>query len=246
MSLAIAIARSIAALSPEITTCDGSLSLATVQTSPLRRRVGDLLRKREIGAEQRGHRALADRHRLLHRLAAQLQQLRGGREIERARGAQAPNIRRGCGRRRSSPLRPARRPSVRNTAIECAMIAGCAFSVSFSSSSGPSRISRNRFWPSASSTSSNTSRAARLASGQRRAHADRLAALPRKDECAHRVPSKLARRRLAARRGPGQATVGTRQRPVFGDIRNRRADMIRKLIFAAACLLRRPLSVAPA
>ena len=43
------------------------------------------------------------------------------------------------------------------------MIAGCAFSVSFSSSSGPSHISRNRFWPSASSTSSNTSRAGRLA-----------------------------------------------------------------------------------
>ena len=44
------------------------------------------------------------------------------------------------------------------------MIAGCAFSVSLSSSSGPSRISRNRFWPSASSTSAKTSRAAALAS----------------------------------------------------------------------------------
>ena len=55
-------------------------------------------------------------------------------------------------------------PSVRSTAIECAMIAGCAFSVSLRSSSGPSRISRNRFCPSASSTSAKTSRAARLAS----------------------------------------------------------------------------------
>ena len=43
------------------------------------------------------------------------------------------------------------------------LIAGCAFSVSLSSSSGPSRISRNRLCPSASSTSSNTSRAERLA-----------------------------------------------------------------------------------
>ena len=64
------------------------MSLATVQTSPCGRGLGDLLREREVGAEQRGHRALADRHRLLHRLAAQLQQLRRRREVERARRAQ--------------------------------------------------------------------------------------------------------------------------------------------------------------
>ena len=68
------------------------------------------------------------------------------------------------------------------------MIAGCAFSVSLSSSSGPSRISRNRFWPSASiDLFEHIARgAARL--GERGAHADRLAALPRKKECAHLCP----------------------------------------------------------
>ena len=45
-----------------------------------------------------------------------------------------------------------------------AMIAGWAFSVSVSASSGPSRITAESFCPSASSTSSNTSRAAALAS----------------------------------------------------------------------------------
>src|SRR6478735_7063329 len=44
-----------------------------------------------------------------------------------------------------------------------AMIAGWAFSVSMRVSSGPSRITPESFWPSASSTSWNTSRAAALA-----------------------------------------------------------------------------------
>ena len=77
----------------------------------LGRRLGDLLRQGEIGAEQRRHRALPHRHRLLHRLPAQLQQLGRRRKVERARRARAPNIRRGCDRRRSSPRRQARTPS---------------------------------------------------------------------------------------------------------------------------------------
>ena len=132
----------------------------------LRGRVGDLLRQREVGAEQRRHRALrrpAPPAASPARAASAASRSSRGRTI---RPRTAPNIRRGCGRRRSSRHfgHAAIASASANTAIECAMIAGCAFSVSLSSSSGPSRISRNRFWPSASSTSSKTSRAARLAS----------------------------------------------------------------------------------
>jgi hypothetical protein len=45
------------------------------------------LRLREVEAEQGGHRALADRHGLLHRLAASAQQPRGVRQADRARRA---------------------------------------------------------------------------------------------------------------------------------------------------------------
>ena len=54
----------------------------------LGRFVGDFLRFCAIGAEQRRHRPLADRHRGLHRPPAKLEQLRRGRKIDRAGGAQ--------------------------------------------------------------------------------------------------------------------------------------------------------------
>ena len=63
-----------------------------------------------------------------------------------------------------SRLTPPSFVSARNTASACAMIAGWAFSVSVNCSTGPWRISLNSPCPSASSTSPNTSRAARLAS----------------------------------------------------------------------------------
>ena len=47
----------------------------------------------------------------------------------------------------------------RNAAIEAAISAGCAFSVSVNSASDPSHISRDSFCASAASTSSNTARA---------------------------------------------------------------------------------------
>ena len=88
-SLAMSSARSTAALWPEITTWLGSLSLATVQTSPCAASSATACAGVEIGAEQGRHRALADRHRRLHRLAAQLEQPRRRRQVERPGGAQA-------------------------------------------------------------------------------------------------------------------------------------------------------------
>jgi hypothetical protein len=50
--------------------------------------MGDLMRQREIGAKQRGHGADTYGDRLLHRLSAELQELRGRREIEGTRRAE--------------------------------------------------------------------------------------------------------------------------------------------------------------
>ena len=180
---------------PEITTWLGSLSLATVQTSPSRGGIGDLLRQREVGAEQRRHRALrrpAPPAASPGRAAsAAWRWSRDRTSPPRTSAEYSPRL--WPATKLAAFLRstPPSLVSVRNTASEWAMIAGCAFSVSLSSSSGPSRISRNRFWPSASSTSSNTSRARPAGAGQRRAHADRLAALPGKNKCAHRMPCSL-------------------------------------------------------
>ena len=87
-SLAMSSARSTAPRWPEITTWPGSLSLATVQISPCAAASATCLRHLEAGAEQGRHRALADRHGRLHRLAAQLEQPRRGRQVERAGGAE--------------------------------------------------------------------------------------------------------------------------------------------------------------
>ena len=79
--------------------------------------------------------------------------------------------------------------STRSTASEVAISAGCAFSVRVSSSSGPSNMSLESFCFRISSTSSNTSRAARKGRGQIAAHADGLAALSRKNKGVNRHAS---------------------------------------------------------
>ena len=155
-------ARSIAVLAPEITTWPGALSLAASHTSPSAAALGQLLGLAEIGAEQRRHRPFAHRHRLLHGAAACLEQPRRIGEAERAGSGKrrifaermAGDIGHAC-RRASSPLSPSTRIAANDTAIS----AGCAFSVSVSSASGPSHISRDRCCDSAASTSSNTARA---------------------------------------------------------------------------------------
>ena len=77
-------------------------------------------------------------------------------------------------------------PEARNVASALAMIAGWAFSVRVSSSAGPSAISRGQLLAErlVHLLEHGAGLPARL--GERLAHADRLAPLPRKDECAHR------------------------------------------------------------
>ena len=167
-SAASATARSTAARWPLTTICPGLLSLATAQTWLARRRRGDLARRGDVEAEQRRHRALADRHRLLHRPAAPLDEPRRLADRQARPPPPARNIRRANGRRhRRRAGRYRTRPplsSTRITARLAANSAGCAFSVSVSSLSGPSNISRERCCDSASSTSSKSWRAAGKAS----------------------------------------------------------------------------------
>ena len=118
----------------------------------------------EIEAEDRRHRALADRDRLLHRLAAQAQKTRGILERQRAGGAKRrifaermagdeSRLRRDLEARFRSRA-PAGPPCSRPSAP-----AGRWRSAS-ARPPGPSNISWDRFWDSAASTRSNTSRAA--------------------------------------------------------------------------------------
>jgi len=81
-------ARSTAALWPLTTTCPPPLSLATATISPWAASVQASWAWLEFNTEQGGHGANADRHRLLHGLAAQLQKSRGVCELQRPGGGQ--------------------------------------------------------------------------------------------------------------------------------------------------------------
>ena len=86
-------------------------------------------------------RPVAGRDRLLHGLAAQLQQPGGVGEGEAAGGGQGANIRPASGRRRSAAVRatpmPTSAPAPRSTASDTAISAGWAFSVRTRSLAGP-------------------------------------------------------------------------------------------------------------
>ena len=142
---------------PAITTWPGQFRFAGLTTSPSRRLRARLRHRRRVEAQDRRHRALPDRHGLLHVAAAP---------------PHHPHARR---RRRSCPahtcaeysprLWPAtnagskpRDASSRHAATLTVRIAGCVFSVSRSWSSGPSKHRRLSGSPSASSASANVSR----------------------------------------------------------------------------------------
>ena len=118
MSLAISIARSIASLWPEITTWLGIIVVGDGAHFALGRRVRDALRQLDIGAEQRRHRAHADRNRRLHRLPAQLEQLARSSRDRTTRPRTTPNIRQGCDRRRTAPPSRSSTPPSRVSARE--------------------------------------------------------------------------------------------------------------------------------
>ena len=122
----------------------------------------------EVEAEQRRHGALADRHRRLHRLAAQLQQPRGVGEAERAGRGQRGIFAEGmAGDEGGLVGRGRRRPRLRARAAPRGSPPSAPAGRSRSGSArppAPRASARDSFWPSASSTSSNTSRAAGKAS----------------------------------------------------------------------------------
>ncbi len=166
-SLARATARSMAPLWPESTTWPGSLSLATSQTSPSAAAAASAVAlsrsapsSAHIAPTPTGTAACIACPRSLSSRAVSASENAPTAHNAVYSPSECPAT--------HSPLaaidRPASFSNTRSTAIALAMIAGWALAVSTSSSSGPSRMIRDRFCPSASSTSSNTSRATALAS----------------------------------------------------------------------------------
>ena len=93
---------------PAMTIWPGELMLATPTTSPCAASAHTSSTTGSSTPEDRGHRAGAHRHRLLHELAAAAHQAHRVREAQRARRRRARSTRRGCGPRRA-PGMPARR-----------------------------------------------------------------------------------------------------------------------------------------
>ena len=105
-------------------------------------------------------------------------------------------------RARSSPASASR---TRIVARLTAMRAGWAFAVSVSASAGPSNISARELLRQRRVDLVEDRAGLRKGLGKRLAHADRLAALPRKHECPRHV---MPPRRSGARRKAGQASQG--------------------------------------
>ena len=127
----------------------GGLADRAGQIEVARRLGGDRRDRGEVEAEDRRHRAFADRDRLLHRLAAQAQAA-----APRPRGVSAPAAQSAeyspsewpatkAASRATS--KPASLSSARSAAMLVAISAGCALAVSVSSASGPSKISFDSF-----------------------------------------------------------------------------------------------------
>ncbi len=84
-ALAISIARWTAAVSPAMTTCPAELKLTASTTPPLRSRFSAGRLDVGIGqAEDHRHQPRARRHRFLHHLTAELHDVDGSREVQRA------------------------------------------------------------------------------------------------------------------------------------------------------------------
>ena len=169
ISLARPIARSIAAAWPDNTTWLGSLSLATSQTCPPAAAAAIFFASSRsapssaaIVPTPTGTAACIAWPRILSSFAV----FGSPKEPAAHKAEYSPRLwpATNCAALRRST--PPSLVSTANTATAWAMIAACAFSVSLSSSSGPSLISLKRCWFSASSTSPNTSRAAALASAR--------------------------------------------------------------------------------
>ena len=201
-AFASAIARSIAAAWPRDHDLPGAVEVRRLDRLARRAtpRSHSARGLREIEAHQRRHRALPDRHGLLHELAAQVREAhrvaqRRARPRRRARSTRRASGRR---RRRTSGRARAARGTPRSTSSGSP--AACAWSAS-SSSSGPSKHSFDSAKPSASSASSYVRRATGVLEREIAAHADSLRALAGEQERRlHGRVFRTARRRLLARR----------------------------------------------
>ncbi len=161
-SLTRSMARSIAALWPEMTTWPGSLSFATVQTSPCAAAAASASAfsmsapsRAAMAPMPTGTAACIERPRSLSSLAV----VAMSKAPTALSAVYSPRLWPATASALSRIETLPSRSSTRSTASALAMIAGWAFSVSVSSASGPSLIMRNRFCPSASSTSPKISRA---------------------------------------------------------------------------------------
>jgi hypothetical protein len=166
----------------------------------LSRGVGDLLRKLEIGAEQRRHCSDAHRHRCLHRLPAKLEQLGRRREVERTRGAQRRIFAEAVPRDELRGLGEIHPAFARQCGEHCQRIGhyrrlrilGQPKLVVGAVLHQPEQVLPERLVDLFEDVAR---RAARVAQGS--AHADRLAALTGKKECAHVYPRGVCRCRAA-------------------------------------------------
>ena len=151
---------------PDRTTCPGSLSLATSHTSPSAAAAASAVAL-SISAPSSAHIAPTPTGTAACIACPRSLSSRAVSASENAPAAASAVYSPRLCPATQSPLSTSETPnsfsSTRRVAMALAMIAGWAFSVSVSWSSGPSRMIAQSFCPSASSTSSNTSRAAALA-----------------------------------------------------------------------------------
>ena len=174
--------------------------------------VRDLLGKREVGAEQRRHCAHAHRHRRLHRLSAQLEQLCRGREVERACRAQSRIFAKAvAGDEARGPLKidpavPGQR-AIDGERIRHDRRLGIFGELELVLRTVPHQTEQVLAERLIDFMENIVRGSACL--GERGAHADRLAALSRKNECAHfrpcyEPPGRLSRHAAIAKAGEGR------------------------------------------
>ena len=160
----------------------------------VRRLAGDLDRGLEFESEERRHRALPDRHGALHGIAANAQQPRRVGELQAAGGGERRIFAErmaGDEGRVFDEIEPASASSTRMAARLTAISAGCALAVSVRSSAGPSHMIVGQLLAERLVDLVEHRPRLRKSLGERLAHADGLAALTGKDECARHADPVL-------------------------------------------------------
>src|SRR5215472_5996668 len=227
-SPAIVIARSTALRCPLTTTCPGPLSLAQEQTSPC---AASAATSSATGRSSPSRAAMAPSPTGTASCIARPRRFNSRAASARLRAPEAasaeyspsewPATKAALSASRKPPSLSRTRTAARLTAIN----AGWAFSVRVSSCSGPSKMSRLRRWPSASSISSKTSRAGPKASASARPMPTPCEPWPGKTKPVD-IPILLGRPPPAKWRAlrPAPAGVSSRPHPAHGRPRNCRSE----------------------